>query len=108
MQWVRLLQGRDEVCGIRDHKPWDRDHKPWDRDHKPWDRDHKPWDRDHKPWDRDHKPWARDLQYFDGSGIRLYLFCGIRDQTLTRFWSQGSDIWVQKWDTSLKPRSNGA
>ena len=32
------------------------------------------------------------------SGIRLYNFCVISNKTLSRFWNQGSEILVQKWD----------
>ena len=32
------------------------------------------------------------------SGMRLYHFCGISDQNLSRFWNQGSGIFAQKWD----------
>ena len=42
--------------------------------------------------------WDRDQQFFEGSGIRLYHFCGIRDQQWSRLWNQGSEIWIQKWD----------
>ena len=37
----------------------------------------------------------RDQQFFEGSGKRQSHFCGIRDQKLSRFWNQGSEIWVQ-------------
>ena len=50
------------------------------------------------------KPWDRDQQYFSGSGIRLYHFCGTGDQNLSRFWNQGSEIWVQKCDRSATIR----
>ena len=34
--------------------------------------------------------FLRDQEFFEGSGIGLYHFCGIRDQNLSRFWNQGS------------------
>ena len=72
------FQGRNEVCGIRDQKGGIWDHSPGIRDHKPCD---------------------RDQHFFKGSAIRLYHFFGISDQNLGwRFWNQGSEIWLQKWD----------
>ena len=84
-----LSQGRNEVCGIRDQRGGIKDQKGgiWD----------------HSPGIRDHKPWDRDQQFFQGAGIRLYHFCGIRYQNLSRFWNQGSEILVQKWISDEKP-----
>ena len=72
------------MCGIRDQRGGIRDQEGagiWD----------------HSPGIRDHKPWDHDRQLFEESGIRLYHFCGIRDQNLSCVWNQGSAIWVQKW-----------
>ena len=69
----------------------------WDQGSNGWDQKCGIWD--HSPGIRNHKPWERDHQFFVGSGIKLYHFCGIRDQ----------EIWVQKlyqrWykHTSLRP-----
>ena len=62
------LQARNEVCGIRDQRGGIRDKKDgiWD----------------HSPGIRDHKPCDLDQQLFKGSGIRLYYFYGIREQTI--------------------------
>ena len=48
-----------------------------------WDQRGGIWDR--SPGIRDHRPWDRDQQFFEGSGIRLYHFCGIGDQNLSCF-----------------------
>ena len=77
---VKLHQGRNKVCGIRDQRGCIRDEKGG---------------RvicDHSPGIRDHKLWDRDQLFLDGSGIRLYRLCGIKDQTLSRFWNHGSEI----------------
>ena len=46
--------------------------------------------------------------FFEGSVIKLYHFCGIRDQKFVTLLEQGSEIWVQKWDQRWKniPRYN--
>ena len=41
----------------------------------------------------DHGIWISSVL-----GIRLYHICRIRDQNWSRFWNQGSEICVQKWD----------
>ena len=83
-----LPQGGNEVCGIRDQRGGIRDQKG-----RIWS---------HSPGIRDHKPGDRDQQVFEGLGIRLYHFSEIRDQNLLRFWNQGSENWVKKWDQRLK------
>ena len=57
------IQGRNEVCGMKDQKGGIREQKDgiWD----------------HSPGTRDHIPRDRDQQFFQGPGIRLYRICGI-------------------------------
>ena len=66
--------------------------------------------RDQKGGIWDQSPRIRDQQFFEGSGIWLYHFCKIRDQTFSCFWNQGSEIWVQKWigDEKNIPRDDPA
>ena len=53
-------------------------------------------------WDhaepRDGPDW--DQQFLEGTGIRktVPFLSGIKDQTLSWFWNQGSELWVQKRD----------
>ena len=37
-----------------------------------------------------------------GLGSAVLPFCGIKDQTLSRFLNQGSEIWVQKMGSAMK------
>ena len=63
------------------------------------------WDQGSEGWDLRLQPWDQGLQTM-GSGSAVFL--GIRDQAvpylwdqgqkLSRFWNQGSEICVQKWD----------
>ena len=63
-----------------------------DQGSKGWEQRSEGWDQGLQLRDRDHKPWDQDQQFLEGSGIRLYHFCGIRDQNLSYFWNQGSAI----------------
>ena len=60
---VPIIRGCNKVCGIRDQKSgiWT-----------------------HSPRIREHKPWNLDQQFFEGSGTRLYCFCGIRIPAMIR------------------------
>ena len=75
---------RNEVCGVRDQKGGIRNQNGgiWN----------------HSPWIRDHKQWGRNQPLFYGLArpgeIRLYHFCGIRNQNSSRFCNQGLEIWV--------------
>ena len=54
--------------------------------------------RDHRSegWDLEAQPRDQPFLRDQGSGIRLYHLCGILDQHMSRFWNQGSEVWVQK------------
>ena len=43
---------------------------------------------------------------FEGSGIRLYHFCGIRDQILTRLWNQASKICGTKMGSAMRKHTS--
>ena len=75
-------QCRNEVRGIRNQTGGITDQKGGIWEHSPGIRDHKPWNRDQQ--------CVFFLFFFGGGGgggsdIRLYHFCVIKDQNLSRF-----------------------
>ena len=75
-QRVVSSHGCNEVCGIRDRSP-----------------------RDQGLQARGSKEGISSV--FERSGIRLYHFCGIRDQNFSHVWNRGSEIWVSKIESAM-------
>ena len=81
--------------GYRDHKggTWNQRGGIWDQTGGIWD--HSTGIRDHSLGIRDHKPGS-GLTIFVEPGIRLYHFCGIREQKFsTLFLESRIKNWVQ-------------
>ena len=79
-----LIQGRNEVYGIRDQRP------------------KKGWDQGSQPRIRDQSPRDRDQRVFHGLKDQASKFCGIRDQNFHHFWDQGLKICVKIRDQRRK------
>ena len=60
------------------------------------------WNLGSQPQDQGSQAVGSESSIFEDIGIRLFHFYGTRDHNVSRFWNQGSQIWVQKWVQRLK------
>ena len=70
------MQGRNEVCGIRDQRGGIKDQRDGIWDHSPGLRDHRPWDRNQQFF----RDQGSGCTIFVGSGTKMGHPFGIKDQ----------------------------